>query len=196
MTHKPSLLPRAASCTLEGGAAPQRADTHRRGLRAATPGEMWPGGLRALGGPGSEKGLRVTQQVTRHLVTVPSPSGLLSGRGCPCPGFLPLPWSPLPRWVPPGPRPPALAFLPSSLAQLPPSLGLEEPGPCLPLPRMLRAGTLQGPHRQQEAYRVQTCGVKGQSPLGPSCSPPPVRPWGSQPHSLRQWREDPWQGET
>lgn len=88
MTHKPSLHPRAASCTLEGGAAPQRADTHRRGLRAATPGETWPGGLRALGGPGTEKGLRVTQQVTRHLVTVPSPSGLLLWKR------LPLPWIP------------------------------------------------------------------------------------------------------
>ena len=87
--HNRLCAPGLPAAPWKGVRAPQRADTHHRGLRAATPGEMWPGGLRALGGPGSEKGLRVTQQVTHHLVTVPSPSGLLLWKRLP------------PPWIPP-----------------------------------------------------------------------------------------------
>lgn len=136
--HPPEL----PAASWKGVRAPQRAGTHTTGsgiphrdLRVAPPRETRPGWLRALWGPGPQKGLQVTQEVTHDLITVPSPSGCLL-RKRPPPPWIP-PTAVVTRWVPCGPHPPALAFLPSSpptwgwrsLVPVCPSLGCSGQGP-------------------------------------------------------------------
>lgn len=139
-----STPPGLPATSWKGVRAPQQAGTHATGpgilhqdLRAAPPRETRPGRLRALRGPGPQKGLQVTQQVTHDLVTVPSPSGCLLLKR------LPPPWIPptavVTQWVPCGPHLPALAFLPSS----PPTWGWRSLVPVCPSPGC----SGQGPHR-------------------------------------------------